>query len=140
MYRRIADDERVRDKISVSRQRGIWMGGMPPLGYDVMERKLIANPTEAPLVAEMFSRFTSVAAIAQMGFNLVIPPGVIAVDYFAADHPTGLADQFQHTDCATDGRNSEHLAAVHSPSSLIVPTAVVPRELEFGFPRGFNSC
>ena len=35
--------ERVRDKIAASRQRGMWMGGMPPLGYDVVERPLIRH-------------------------------------------------------------------------------------------------
>lgn len=49
--------ERVRDKIAASRQRGIWMGGMPPLGYDVADRKLIPNPAEAELVRELFTRF-----------------------------------------------------------------------------------
>jgi hypothetical protein len=40
--------ERVRDKIAASRKRGIWMGGMPALGYDVVERKLVANPQDWP--------------------------------------------------------------------------------------------
>ena len=51
--------ERVRDKIAASRQRGIWMGGMPPLGYDVIERKLIPNPVEAQIVQEIFKRFAA---------------------------------------------------------------------------------
>ena len=65
-FERELSGERVRDKISASRQRGIWMGGMPPLGYDVVERKLIANPTEAPLIAEMFSRFANVPSMATL--------------------------------------------------------------------------
>jgi hypothetical protein len=31
--------ERIRDKIRASRMKGIWMGGNPPLGYDVKDRK-----------------------------------------------------------------------------------------------------
>jgi hypothetical protein len=27
--------ERIRDKIAASKRRGMWMGGLPPLGYDV---------------------------------------------------------------------------------------------------------
>ena len=38
--------ERIRDKVAASRKRGMWMGGMPALGYDVVERKLVANPQE----------------------------------------------------------------------------------------------
>src|SRR5262245_59377046 len=33
--------ERVRDKIAASKKKGLWMGGMPPLGYDAKNRKLI---------------------------------------------------------------------------------------------------
>ena len=58
--------ERVRDKIAASRQRGIWMGGMPPLGYDVTERKLIPNPAEAQIVREMFQRFAATPSMATL--------------------------------------------------------------------------
>ena len=58
-FERELGGERVRDKIAASRKRGIWMGGMPALGYDVVERKLVANPQEAALVQEMFSRFAA---------------------------------------------------------------------------------
>ena len=58
--------ERVRDKIAASRQRGIWMGGMPPLGYDVVERKLVPNAEEAQLVREMFSRFAALPSMATL--------------------------------------------------------------------------
>lgn len=56
-FERELSGERGRDKIAASRQRGIWMGGMPPLGYDVVDRKLVPNPTEAELVRELFTRF-----------------------------------------------------------------------------------
>src|SRR5512144_2987042 len=39
--------ERIRDKFAVSRRKGMWMGGTPPLGYDVVERKLVLNKKEA---------------------------------------------------------------------------------------------
>jgi len=65
-FERELSGERVRDKISASRQRGIWMGGMPPLGYDVVERKLIANAAEAQVVREMFSRFATVPSMATL--------------------------------------------------------------------------
>src|ERR1700688_1941106 len=39
--------ERIRDKIAASKRKGIWMGGLPPLGYDIKDRKLIVNETEA---------------------------------------------------------------------------------------------
>lgn len=58
--------ERVRDKIAASRQRGIWMGGMPPLGYDVVDRKLVPNPKEADLVRELFARFAALPSMAHL--------------------------------------------------------------------------
>jgi DNA invertase Pin-like site-specific DNA recombinase len=58
--------ERVRDKIAASRQRGMWMGGMPPLGYDVVERKLVPNPAEVKLVREMFTRFSVLPSMATL--------------------------------------------------------------------------
>jgi site-specific DNA recombinase len=49
--------ERIRDKFAASRRRGIFMGGHPPLGYDVRDRKLVVNPVEAELVRLIFRRF-----------------------------------------------------------------------------------
>jgi len=49
--------ERIRDKVAASKQRGMYMGGTPPLGYDVVNKKLVINPEEAKLVREIFARF-----------------------------------------------------------------------------------
>lgn len=49
--------ERIRDKVAASRRKGMWMGGWAPLGYDVKERKLVVNETEADLVRLIFARF-----------------------------------------------------------------------------------
>jgi site-specific DNA recombinase len=49
--------ERIRDKFAASRAKGMWMGGIPPLGYDVRDRKLVVNPAEADLVRLIFRRF-----------------------------------------------------------------------------------
>ena len=35
--------ERIRDKIAASKQKGMWMGGVPPLGYQAQDRKLDAH-------------------------------------------------------------------------------------------------
>ena len=62
-FERELGGERVRDKIAASRAKGIWMGGMPPLGYDVVERKLVPNPTEAALVRRMFERYLALGSM-----------------------------------------------------------------------------
>ena len=49
--------ERIRDKFAASKRKGMWMGGPPPLGYDVAGRKLIVNEAEAKQVRYIFERF-----------------------------------------------------------------------------------
>ena len=62
--------ERIRDKFAASRARGMWMGGMPPLGYDVVERKLVVNEGEAELVRLIFSRFLRVGSATKLAHEL----------------------------------------------------------------------
>jgi site-specific DNA recombinase len=38
--------ERIRDEIAASKKKGMWMGGLPPLGYDVQGR---TTPTKLAL-------------------------------------------------------------------------------------------
>lgn len=54
--------ERIRDKFAASRKRGLWMGGAVPLGYKVVERKLLVEPREAPIVRRIFERFVQVGS------------------------------------------------------------------------------
>src|SRR5437667_4820291 len=49
--------ERIRDKIAASKSRGIWMGGVPPLGYRAQDRKLIIVDSEAATVRTIFDLF-----------------------------------------------------------------------------------
>ncbi len=51
--------ERIRDKVAASKRRGKWMGGTPPLGYDVDRRRkrLVVNKEEAALVRFIFRRY-----------------------------------------------------------------------------------
>ncbi|MBK8211648.1 MAG: recombinase family protein [Rhodospirillales bacterium] len=62
--------ERIRDKFAASRARGMWMGGTPPLGFDVRERKLALNEAEAELVRLVFSRFLRVGSATKLAQEL----------------------------------------------------------------------
>jgi site-specific DNA recombinase len=53
-FEREVTGERIRDKIAASKKKGMWMGGMLPLGYDLEGRKLVPNPKEAQLVSKIF--------------------------------------------------------------------------------------
>ena len=49
-FEREVTGERIRDKIAASKRKGMWMGGRVPVGYDVKDRKLIIDTTEADQV------------------------------------------------------------------------------------------
>jgi len=55
--------ERVRDKIAASKKKGMWMGGMPPLGYDVKDRKLVVNKSEARIVVDIYRRYLALKSV-----------------------------------------------------------------------------
>jgi site-specific DNA recombinase len=42
-FEREVTGERIRDKIAASKQKGMWTGGLVPLGYEVHERRLIVT-------------------------------------------------------------------------------------------------
>lgn len=49
--------ERTRDKIAATRRKGKWAGGMPLLGYDVVDTKLVVIPEEAERVRQIFKLY-----------------------------------------------------------------------------------
>src|SRR5438105_1252709 len=56
-FEREVTGERIRDKIAASKQKGMWMGGWVPIGYDRKERTLTINETEAVTVRTIFDLF-----------------------------------------------------------------------------------
>ena len=69
-FEREVTGERIRDKIAASKKKGLWMGGNPPLGYDVSERKLVLNAAEAKTVREIFQRFRKLENIRDLKSDL----------------------------------------------------------------------
>ncbi len=62
--------ERIRDKIAASKKKGMWMGGYPPLGYDVADRKLVITPHEAEAVRHIFRRYLELGAVSALREDL----------------------------------------------------------------------
>src|SRR5262249_36878416 len=58
-FERETTSDRVRDKVLASRRRGMWTGGHPPLGYDLLEKRLVINPGEAERVRATFALYLS---------------------------------------------------------------------------------
>ncbi|WP_292595476.1 recombinase family protein [Mesorhizobium sp.] len=55
--------ERIRDKIAASKMKGMWMGGVVPLGYRVDNRKLVIDETEAQTVRHLFARYLTLKSV-----------------------------------------------------------------------------
>lgn len=65
-FEREITGERIRDKIRASKQKGMWMGGMVPLGYDVEDRVLRINPTEAEIVRHLYERYLELGTVTEL--------------------------------------------------------------------------
>ncbi|NLH80187.1 MAG: recombinase family protein [Phyllobacteriaceae bacterium] len=62
-FEREVTGERIRDKIAASKAKGMWMGGRPPLGYEVRERKLEIVEAEAETVRHIFTRYAELGSV-----------------------------------------------------------------------------
>jgi site-specific DNA recombinase len=62
-FEREVTGERIRDKIAASKKKGMWMGGVPPLGYTVRDRKLIIVESEAETVRHIFRRYAALGSV-----------------------------------------------------------------------------
>ena len=62
-FEREVTGERIRDKFAASRKKGMWMGGNPPIGYDIKDRKLVVNQAEAKAVRLIFKRYLEVGSV-----------------------------------------------------------------------------
>ena len=66
-FEREVTGERIRDKIAASKAKGMWMGGIPPLGYDIPDdrttRALNVNPAEAAVVRDIYQRYLRLKSV-----------------------------------------------------------------------------
>jgi len=62
-FEREVTGERIRDKIAASKKKGMWMGGVVPLGYDAVDRKLIVNEPEGETVRHIFRRYLEFGSV-----------------------------------------------------------------------------
>jgi DNA invertase Pin-like site-specific DNA recombinase len=62
-FEREVTSERIRDKISASKRKGLWVGGMTPLGYDAKDRKVTVNAAEAKRVRTIFRSYLKLGSL-----------------------------------------------------------------------------
>jgi DNA invertase Pin-like site-specific DNA recombinase len=65
-FEREVTGERIRDKIAASKAKGMWMGGVVPLGYDPKGRTLEVNQAEARQVRAIFMRYLELKSVAKL--------------------------------------------------------------------------
>lgn len=56
-FEREVTAERIRDKIAASKAKGMWMGGVVPLGYRNQDKKLYIREDEAKIVKSIFALY-----------------------------------------------------------------------------------
>jgi site-specific DNA recombinase len=62
-FEREVTSERIRDKIAASKRKGLWVGGMVPLGYHTKDRKITVNEAEAEIVRTIFRLYLKLGSL-----------------------------------------------------------------------------
>ena len=65
-FEREVTGERIRDKIAASKKKGIWMGGVVPLGYRVENRALHVVEEHAAFIRDLFRRYLEIGSIVRL--------------------------------------------------------------------------
>jgi len=65
-FEREVTGERIRDKIAASKQKGMWMSGVVPLGYDVIDKIMVVNEEEATRVRHIYSRYIALGCVRRL--------------------------------------------------------------------------
>jgi DNA invertase Pin-like site-specific DNA recombinase len=68
-FEREVTAERIRDRIGASKAKGMWMGGVPPLGYDLpsdKSRTLVLNEEEAETVGLIFRQYLKLGSVHEL--------------------------------------------------------------------------
>ena len=69
-FEREVTSERIRDKIAASKRKGLWVGGMVPLGYELKDGKLLIVEEEAQQVRTIFRRYLELGSVNRLVVDL----------------------------------------------------------------------
>jgi site-specific DNA recombinase len=69
-FEREVTGERIRDKVAQSKRKGMWMGGVVPVGYEVKDRQLVINPAEAGKVRDIFRMYLKLGCVSKLQEHL----------------------------------------------------------------------
>ena len=69
-FEREVTSERIRDKVAASKRKGLWVGGMVPLGYELKDGKLLIVKQEAEQVRTIFQRYLELGSVNRLVVEL----------------------------------------------------------------------
>ncbi len=69
-FEREVTSERIRDKIAASKRKGLWVGGMVPLGYETKDRKIVVVEEEAERVRAIFRSYLKLGSLDRLMADL----------------------------------------------------------------------
>ena len=69
-FEREVTGERIRDKIAASKRKGMWMGGVVPMGYRVEDRQLIVAEEDAKIVRRIFDAYVDQGCVSKLRLYL----------------------------------------------------------------------
>lgn len=62
-FEREVTGERIRDKFAASKKKGMWINGMPPMGYVKKDGKLEIKQSEAKIVKLIFDKYLEIGNV-----------------------------------------------------------------------------
>jgi len=116
-FEREVTGERIRDKVRASRQKGMWMGGLPPLGFDIVERRLIVNVNEVPTVRHIFERYVAIRSVRRLRDELE-RDDVVSKDYVSQSGRCWGGTSFSPNALITLLRNRVYIGEVSHKDSV----------------------
>src|ERR1700687_2498856 len=69
-FEREVTGERIRDKIAASRRKGLWMGGVVPLGYVVRDRRIVIEEREVEIVRKIYRQYLGLGCVSKLKIYL----------------------------------------------------------------------
>jgi DNA invertase Pin-like site-specific DNA recombinase len=117
-FEREVTAERIRDKIAASKAKGMWMGGVPPLGYAPDGRTLKIVPDHAPLIRDIYGRYLALGNVRLVKEQLerdglLAPPRVTASGRALGGGPFSRGQLYTILKSPIYAGNIGHRGAIH---------------------------
>jgi DNA invertase Pin-like site-specific DNA recombinase len=69
-FEREVTGDRIRDKIAASKRKGLWMGGVVPVGYQASGRTLVPDEEQAARLREIYQLYLQMGSVRELGEEL----------------------------------------------------------------------